>query len=64
MVETLSFGEDVPSCIARVARDQGASILVVGHGRTGSLVGLLLGSTAQALIQQSPCPILLVRPHR
>jgi nucleotide-binding universal stress UspA family protein len=61
LVETLRFGEDLPRCIARVAEEQGADILVAGSRRIASLTGLLLGSVAEALIGQSSRPILLVR---
>ena len=61
VVETLRFGEDVPRCIARVAEEQGADLVIVGSRRIASLTGLLLGSVAEAVIGQSPSPILLVR---
>ena len=60
-VETLRFGEDVPRCIARVAEEQGADVIVVGSRRIASLAGLFLGSVTEALIGQSSRPILLVR---
>ncbi|MEW2503721.1 universal stress protein [Amycolatopsis sp. CA-161197] len=40
-----------------------AQLVVVGsHGR-GGFTGMLLGSTAQALIHHSSCPVLVVRPE-
>lgn len=40
-----------------------AQLLVVGsHGR-GGFRGMLLGSTSRALLQQAPCPMVVVRPH-
>lgn len=42
----------------------GAQLLVVGsHGR-GGFRGMLLGSTSRALLQSSPCPLVVVRPHK
>lgn len=41
-----------------------AQLLVVGsHGR-GGFRGMLLGSTSRALLQSSPCPLVVVRPHK
>lgn len=41
----------------------GAQLLVVGsHGR-GGFKGMLLGSTSRALLQSSPCPLMVVRPE-
>lgn len=41
---------------------EGAQLLVVGsHGR-GGFKGMLLGSTSRALLQNAPCPMMVVRP--
>ena len=41
---------------------ENAQLLVVGsHGR-GGFRGMLLGSTSRALLQSSPCPMMVVRP--
>jgi nucleotide-binding universal stress UspA family protein len=39
-----------------------AQLLVVGSRGRGGMSGVLLGSTSQALIYHSPCPLLVVRP--
>lgn len=51
-----------PEMIARVARDEGADLVVVGtHGRTG-LDRVMLGSVAERVMRIAPCPVLVARP--
>lgn len=53
-------GVEVPE-IVRVARNRNADLIVMGtHGRTG-LGRILLGSIAEHVLRQSPCPVLTVR---
>ncbi len=40
-----------------------AQLVVVGSRGHGSFTGLLLGSTSQALITHSSCPVVVARPH-
>ena len=48
--------------IFRVAQEQSMDLIVVGtHGRHG--VGLLLGSTANAILHGTPCDVHAVRIH-
>jgi universal stress protein A len=38
-------------------------MIVVGtHGRTG-LARVLMGSTAESLLREAPCQVLVVKPH-
>jgi nucleotide-binding universal stress UspA family protein len=60
-IEELKHGEDVPTCIARVATDEAADILVIATNRASGVRGLILGSVAQHLLRLSPCPLLVVR---
>lgn len=47
--------------IIRVAKDQGADMIVLGtRGRTG-LAHILIGSTAEKVVRTAPCPVLTVR---
>ncbi len=46
--------------IFRIAQEQGVDLIVIGtHGRHG--VGLLLGSTATAILHGTPCDVHAVR---
>lgn len=47
--------------ILSFARDEAMDLVVVGtHGRTG-LKHLVLGSVAERVVRQAPCPVLVVR---
>ena len=48
--------------IAQVAAEQQADLVVVGtHGRSG-LDRFMLGSVAERVVRQAPCPVLVVKP--
>ena len=52
-----------PKAIATFARKKAADLIVVGtHGRTG-LGRLFMGSTAEALLRQAPCHVMVVKPR-
>ena len=54
-------GSPVPEIVS-AATDLKADLLCVGtHGRTG-LAHLLLGSQAERIIREAPCPVLTVKP--
>jgi nucleotide-binding universal stress UspA family protein len=47
--------------VVRVAQETAADLIVLGtHGRTG-LGRVLLGSVAETVLRQAPCPVLTVR---
>lgn len=49
---------------ALLRRAEPARLLVVGsRGRSG-VTGMVLGSTSQALVHHSPCPVAVVRETR
>ena len=48
--------------ILRVARNDGADLIVLGVHGHGPVDRVLFGSTAQQVVRQAPCPLLTVRP--
>jgi nucleotide-binding universal stress UspA family protein len=53
---------DTASAILEVAHDLRADLIIMPtHGRHG-LPRLLLGSVAEAVVRDAPCPVLTVRP--
>jgi nucleotide-binding universal stress UspA family protein len=54
--------EGVPgSAIVEAAKSHGADLIVMGtHGRSG-FAAMLLGSTAQGVLHQAGCPVLVIR---
>ncbi|WP_447002769.1 universal stress protein [Saccharothrix isguenensis] len=46
---------------ALIEASRNAQLLVVGSRGRGGFAGMLLGSTSQALVYQSPCPLVVVR---
>jgi universal stress protein A len=52
---------DPAHAIARLAKEEGVELIVMGtHGRTG-LMRLLMGSVAEAVVRRAPCPVLTLR---
>ena len=63
-VETLGLEGYPPEAIIEKAREYEVDLIAMGtHGRTG-LTHVLLGSTAERVIQRAPCPVLTVRRSR
>jgi nucleotide-binding universal stress UspA family protein len=50
----------VEDCLADVARELNARFLVVGTRGRGSLARLILGDTVHAILQRTPCPVIVV----
>jgi nucleotide-binding universal stress UspA family protein len=47
--------------IVRFARERATDVVVLGsHGRAG-LARLLLGSVAERVVREAPCPVLVIR---
>lgn len=52
------------TAIVQYAKDENIDLIVVGtHGRRG-LSHLLLGSVAERVVREAPCPVLTVRPSQ
>lgn len=61
--EVLSPVGDIADVIFRLVKDHSIDLLVLGtHGRTG-LSKMVMGSMAERLFRQSPCPVLTVGPN-
>lgn len=59
-VRALSLAGDAAAELLRHAREERCDVMVVGtHGRTG-LPRLVLGSVAERVARQAPCPVLVV----
>lgn len=55
-------GEPAEQILA-AARDSRCDLIVMGtHGRSG-LPRLLMGSVAEAVLREAPCPVLIVKGH-
>jgi nucleotide-binding universal stress UspA family protein len=57
----LVLGNKPAEDIVDVAKSEGADLIVIGVRRRSSLGKLILGSNAQAIIMEAPCPVVTVR---
>ncbi len=59
------FKEGVPSVeIIRTAKEIGADLIVLGtHGRRG-LSHVVMGSVAERVVREAPCPVFVVREKK
>lgn len=60
VVTKVCFGNPWPSICAYAKDNQIDLIIVTTHGRTG-LGHVLIGSTAERIVQHAPCPVLTVK---
>lgn len=61
--EVIVHGEAATE-IARVAEERNVDLIIISsHGRTG-LGRILFGSTAEAVVRHSSCPVLVVKPPK
>lgn len=55
-------GRDVAEEIIDAAQESGAELIVIGLRRRSPVGKLLLGSNAQRILLDAPCPVLAVKP--
>lgn len=61
-VRVTTRGRDVAEDIIESATDTGAELIVIGLRRRSPVGKLLLGSNAQRILLDAPCPVLAVKP--
>jgi nucleotide-binding universal stress UspA family protein len=61
--ETLLGDGDVTAVLMEFVRNHGADLVVVGTSSRAGLGKVFLGSTAEGIIREAPCPVLTVGPH-
>jgi nucleotide-binding universal stress UspA family protein len=62
-VQTLVLKGKVSDALLKCAREEKVNLIVMStHGRTG-LSRLLMGSVAERIVHDAPCPVLLIRPQ-
>lgn len=54
----------IAATVLEVAGQLGVGLLIIGSNQRARLTRLMLGDTAQAILDGAPCPTLLVRPAR
>ena len=58
------IGSDVAAEMIRVVRDTAAEVLVIGIRHRTPVGKMIMGSVAQHLLLDAPCPVLAVKPAR
>jgi len=61
-IESVARGEDTAERLARVAAEEGATLLAIASRRAVGWRGNLMGSIAQEVLRLSTCPVVIVRP--
>jgi len=60
-IEDLARGNDPANDIVEVAEQEDATLIVIGMRRRSPVGKLLLGSNAQTILLNAPCPVLAVK---
>lgn len=61
-VRQTTRGRDVAEDIISAAQEEGAELIVIGLRRRSPVGKLILGSNAQRILLDAPCPVLAVKP--
>ncbi|MFC7406090.1 universal stress protein [Georgenia alba] len=61
-VRQLRRADDVAESIVTTADEVGADLIVIGLRRRSPVGKLILGSNAQRILLDAPCPVLAVKP--
>ena len=62
-VQTLERGDDAAEALMSNAEQAEASLIIIGLRRRSPLGKLILGSNAQRILLEAPCPVLAVKPE-
>ena len=62
VVDVAAPGEGTARRIAREAAERDSGMVIVVSKRASGVLGRLLGSVAQGLLEVSPAPVLVIRP--
>lgn len=60
-IRSLARGEEPAEDLIAVAEEVGASVIVIGLRRRTPVGKLILGSNAQRILLEAPCPVLAVK---
>ncbi|WP_313278272.1 universal stress protein [Timonella senegalensis] len=63
-VQVLSQRHDVAEDLVAVAQETNAELIVIGLRRRSPVGKLILGSNAQRILLDAPCPVLAVKTER
>jgi nucleotide-binding universal stress UspA family protein len=62
-VRDIQRSDDVAEDLVRLAEESGADLIVIGLRRRSPVGKLILGSNAQRILLDAPCPVLAVKPR-
>ncbi|MCK6209319.1 universal stress protein [Georgenia sp. EYE_87] len=63
-IRQLRRSDDVAQSLVATAEEVGAELIVIGLRRRSPVGKLVLGSNAQRILLDAPCPVLAVKPVR